>query len=39
MNKWKEKARKDLNTIISNQSMKSYLKANRKKDGTFYKKT
>ena len=38
MNKWTEKARKDLNKIISNQSMKSYLKANRKKDGTFYKK-
>lgn len=38
MNKWKKKAIKDLNTIISNQSEKSYLQANRKQDGSYYKK-
>jgi len=32
------KARKDLQAIISNYAMESYLQANRKKDGTYYKK-
>lgn len=38
MNKWKGKAIKDLNKIISNQSKKSYLQANRRQDGFYYKK-
>ncbi len=32
------KARKDLQAIISNYAMQSYLQVNRKKDGTYYKK-
>lgn len=35
---WISKAKEDLNKIISNQCLESYLKMNRKKDGTFYKK-
>lgn len=33
-----KKARKDLHAIISNYAMMAYLQANKKKDGTFYKK-
>ena len=33
-----KKARKDLHAIISNYAMTAYLQANKKKDGTFYKK-
>lgn len=36
--KWTEKARKDLSAILSNYCMESFLQANQKKDGTFYKK-
>lgn len=35
---WITKAREDLRRIIDNQCKESYLQANRKKDGTFYKK-
>ena len=38
MNKWVEKAKKDLNLIISNQCRESFLQANTKKDGTLYQK-
>lgn len=38
MNKWIEKAKKDLNLIISNQCRESFLQANTKKDGTLYQK-
>lgn len=37
-NKWIDKARIDLNSIITKYSRDSYLQMNRKKDGTFYKK-
>lgn len=35
---FKEKAAKDLMAIVSNDARKSWLQANKKKDGTFYKK-
>lgn len=38
MNKWIEKAKRDLNLIISNQCRESFLQANTKKDGTLYQK-
>lgn len=38
MDKWKIKAITDLEKIISSQCKESYLQANRKKDGSYYKK-